>query len=60
MTEFKGMIGKLIEVIKNKTGMIRKSAAITLAKMCKDQQNLEVARSLHGTELLMQLQKYIL
>jgi hypothetical protein len=60
LDEFKPMIGKLIVVLKDKSGIIRKSAAILLAKMCKDERNLEVARSLHGTELLMQLQSFIL
>ena len=48
-------IAPLTQVIKEKTGALRKSAAILLAKLCKDPANLEKARELHATKVLMSL-----
>jgi hypothetical protein len=50
----------LVKVIGDTMGIIRKNAAISLAKLCNDPANLELARSLHGVELLVNLQKYIM
>ena len=60
LTEFKVLIGKLIEIMKEKTDQIRQSAATTLAKLCQDKNNLEVCRSLHGMEIMLQLQSHLL
>jgi len=60
LTEFKVIIAKLIEVMKEKTDQIRQSAATTLAKLCQDKNNLEVCRSLHGMEIMLQLQQHLI
>ncbi|KAL4444520.1 hypothetical protein ABPG74_016813 [Tetrahymena malaccensis] len=52
LIEYKETIPRLISVCKEKTGNLRKNAAIFLAKLAKNQQNLEVIRSLHGIEIL--------
>ncbi|EAS03008.1 tetratricopeptide repeat protein (macronuclear) [Tetrahymena thermophila SB210] len=52
LIEYKETIPRLITVCKEKTGNLRKNAAIFLAKLAKNQQNLEVIRSLHGIEIL--------
>jgi len=57
--EWKILIGRLIVIVKDKIDLVRRAAAILLAKMCQNEKNLEVARSLHGTEVLMQLQSYL-
>ncbi len=49
----------LVQVVSDTTGLVRKNASITLAKLCQEKGNLELAKSLHGTELLVSLQKYI-
>jgi len=60
LTEFKVIIAKLIEIMKEKTDQIRQSAATTLAKLCQDKNNLEVCRSLHGMEIMLQLQQHLI
>jgi hypothetical protein len=57
---FKDLVPILVKVIGDTMGIIRKNAAISLAKLCNDPANLELARSLHGVELLVNLQKYIM
>jgi hypothetical protein len=54
-SEFKGVIKTLIEVIGNKTGAIRKSAAVLLANLAKDEENGKEMRLHHGSEVLMSL-----
>ena len=54
------LIETLVKVISDAVGIIRKNASITLAKLCQNEKNLEKARALHGTELLINLQKYIM
>ena len=49
----------LIYILKEKTGVLRKQAAIMLAKMSKNEQNLLNIRKHHGTEILLNLQKYL-
>lgn len=45
-------IEKLIEVVKDSLDNKRKNAAILLAKLSKNKQNLEKIREKHGIELL--------
>lgn len=49
------IIPVLALIIKEKTGVLRKSAAILLAKLCKEPQNLSKARELHAIDVLMSL-----
>ena len=56
---YKDLVPVLVKIISDTTGIIRKNASICLAKLCNDPSNLEYAKSLHGTELLINLQKYI-
>jgi hypothetical protein len=60
LPSFKDLIPILVKVVGDTTGIIRKNASISLAKLCTDPGNLELARSLHGVELLVNLQKYIM
>ena len=55
----KDLVPILVKVVGDTIGLIRKNASITLAKLCTDKENLELAKSLHGVELLINLQKYI-
>lgn len=56
---FIDVLEKLIFIVKEKTGVIRKTAAVLIAKMCQDKEILENARSLHATELLLNLQSVL-
>lgn len=58
--EWKGVLARLINVVKEKVNLMRKNAAIFLAKLAKNQENLEVIRSLHGIEVLQSVANIIL
>ena len=45
----------VIEITKEKTDIIRKNAAILLAKLAKHPKLTEYVRELHGIEVLMSL-----
>jgi len=60
LIEFKVIIAKLIDIMKDKTDQVRQSAATTLAKLCQDKNNLEVCRNLHGIEIMLQLQQHLM
>lgn len=49
------LIEVLVKIIKERTGPVRKSAAILLAKICQDKENLVEARKFHATEILINL-----
>ena len=51
------MIVPLINVTKEKVDLVRKNAAVCLAKLSKDEQNAKVMRENHGTEILVSLSK---
>ena len=53
--EFKGFILDLIFVIKEKTDLIRKNAAILLAKLANDESLKDYIRANHGFDVLMSL-----
>lgn len=57
--EFKPIIPKLIDIIKDQVGNKRKSGAIFLAKLGKNPENIELIRKLHGIEILASVQKFI-
>lgn len=52
---FSALIVPLITVMKEKTDLARKNAAVCLAKICKDEENAKVMRANHGTEVLLSL-----
>ncbi|CAD8101303.1 unnamed protein product [Paramecium primaurelia] len=49
---FNQTIPRLLSFVKDKTGNSRKNSAILLAKLTKDQCNLQKLRDLHGIEIL--------
>ena len=53
------VLGNLVETIKEKTGQVRKTAAILLANICKDAKMLELTRTFHSTEVLASLAKQL-
>ena len=53
--EFKDFIIDLIYVIKEKTEMVRKNAAILLAKLANDEELKTFIRANHGFDVLMSL-----
>eukprot|EP00347_Sterkiella_histriomuscorum_P021645 403333259 len=55
MNDFQGLIVPLISIVKEKTDMVRKNAAVCLAKLCKNEENALVMRQNHGTEVLVSL-----
>jgi vesicle coat complex subunit len=56
---YRDIIPALVKIVGDTTGIVRKNASICLAKLCNDKKNLELAKSLHGEELLINLNKYI-
>jgi hypothetical protein len=52
---FQSMIVPLIGVVKEKVDAVRKSAAVCLAKLSRDEENAKVMRLNHGTEVLVSL-----
>ena len=53
--EFQPMILDLINVIKEKTELVRKNAAILLAKLAVNEDNNKFIRANHGFDVLMSL-----
>jgi hypothetical protein len=49
------MIIDLIRVVKDKTDIVRKNAAILLAKLAQDEENNKFIRANHGFDVLMSL-----
>lgn len=45
----------LIQIVGAKTEMVRKNAAVLLARLATDEENAKVMRANHGTEVLMSL-----
>ena len=58
--QFKGEIKRLLDVVREKTGPDRKSAAIFVAKLSKNEENLNVIRENHGIEILASVNNVIL
>lgn len=55
LQEFQPIIIDLIRIIKDKTDVIRKNAAILLAKLANDEENKQYIRANHGFDVLMSL-----
>ena len=53
--EFEPMIKDLIKIVKDKTEVVRKNAAILLAKMANDEEMNKKIRENHGFDVLMSL-----
>lgn len=53
--EFKDFIVDLIYVVKEKTELVRKNAAILLAKLANDEELKDFIRANHGFDVLMSL-----
>ena len=53
--DFQPMIVPLIGVVKEKVDAVRKTAAVCLAKISRDEENAKVMRLHHGTEVLVSL-----
>jgi hypothetical protein len=45
----------LIRIVKDKTDIVRKNAAILLAKLAKDEENNKFIRANHGFDVLLSL-----
>ena len=50
----------LIDVMSNKTDLVRKNSATLLAVLTQNEENKEWMRVNHGTEVLISLQKELL
>ena len=55
LIDFKSIIIPLIAVTKDKTDATRKSSAVLLAKLAKDEENSKHMRENHGFDVLMSL-----
>ena len=53
--EFGSIIPQLINIVKEKTDLVRKNAAVCLAKLVKDEKNQQIMHDNHGTEVLVSL-----
>ncbi len=56
----KNLLEPLTLLVKEKTGSVRKSAAILLAKLCSEASNLNIARKFRATEILVNLSKFLI
>ena len=55
LQEFQPIIIDLIRIIKDKTEVVRKNAAILLARLANDEENKKYIRANHGFDVLMSL-----
>jgi hypothetical protein len=53
--DFRSIIIDLIQVIKEKTDLARKNAAVLLSKLAQDEENSKIMRANHGYDVLMSL-----
>jgi hypothetical protein len=58
--EFQGVILDLIHIVKEKTEVLRKNAAILLAKLAQNEENNKFIRANHGFDVLMSLKSVFL
>lgn len=56
---FKNIVPRLITVARDRTGNTRKNSAIFIANLSKNEENLELIRSLHGIEILSSVFGYV-
>lgn len=59
LPEYKCLIVPLIRVMSDKTDLVRKNAAVLLARLATDEDNAKIMRANHGTEVLLSLQKQL-
>ena len=55
MSEYKSLVVPLIKIVSSKTELVRKNAAVLLAKLAIDEENGKIMRANHGTEVLVSL-----
>lgn len=55
LPEYKSLIVPLIKIISEKTEIVRKNAAVLLARLANDEENGKIMRANHGTEVLVSL-----
>lgn len=55
LPEYRSLIVPLIKIISSKTEMVRKNAAVLLARLANEEENAKVMRANHGTEVLVSL-----
>lgn len=55
MSEYKSLVVPLIKIVSSKTELVRKNAAVLLARLAIDEENGKVMRANHGTEVLVSL-----
>lgn len=55
LREYQELIVPLIQIVGAKTEMVRKNAAVLLARLAADEENGKVMRANHGTEVLVSL-----
>jgi len=53
--EYRGIIPDLIKIASERIDVVRKNAAVLIAKLCRDEENAKVMRANHGTEVLVSL-----
>jgi hypothetical protein len=59
LQEYSSIIVPLIKVVGNKTDMVRKNAAVLLARLATDEENGKIMRANHGTEVLVSLRSQL-
>jgi hypothetical protein len=59
MPDYKCLIKPLIDVVSNKTEVVRKNAAVCLAKLSQNEENGVIMRANHGTEVLLSLRSQL-
>jgi hypothetical protein len=57
LVEFQDIIVPLIGIVKDKTEIVRKNAAILLAQLAKEESNEKVMRANHGFDVLLSLRQ---
>ena len=57
MPEFKQIVVPLIQIVKEKTEVVRKNGAILLARLAKDPELEKVIRANHGFDVLVSLRQ---
>ena len=55
LIKFKSLIPTLIYICANKTELLRKNAAVLMARLSNNEENLAAIRELHGTDVLLSL-----
>ena len=55
MINFKPIIPTLVKITANKTELLRKNAAVLIARLSNNEENLKCIRANHGTDVLLSL-----